>query len=123
VKFSKKPRKGALTKEREMDDKELRKMYRRDAMDTSIDAAISVYPELKKLQSEVMAYAETRPLGFTDEQMNIYFNTHRSTYRARRSELMHMGLIVDSGVRQKMLNGRNATVWILIKFVKIKHAE
>jgi len=30
---------------------------------------------------------------------------------------------VDSGVRQKMLNGRNATVWILIKFVKIKHAE
>jgi len=99
-----------------MSEQDFRKMYRRDAMDTSIDAAISVYPELKLLQSEVMAYAETRPLGFTDEQMNLHFNTHRSTYRARRSELMHMGLIVDSGVRRKMVNGRNATVWILPKF-------
>jgi hypothetical protein len=99
-----------------MNEQELKKMYRRDAMDTSVDAAISVYPELKLLQSEVMAYAETEPFGFTDEQMNLYFNTHRSTYRARRSELMHMGLIVDSGVRRKMVNGRNATVWILPKF-------
>jgi hypothetical protein len=95
---------------------DLKKMYRRDAMDTSIDAALSVYPDLKKFQSEVMAYADTRPLGFTDEEMNLYFNTHRSTYRARRSELMHMGLILDSGSRRKMLNGRNATVWILPKY-------
>ena len=95
---------------------DLYKMYRRDAMDTSIDAAVSVYPELKKFQADVMAYAEMQPFGFTDEQMNLYFNTHRSTYRARRSELMYMGLIIDSGVRRKMVNGRNATVWILPKY-------
>ena len=95
---------------------DLYKMYRHDAMDTSIDAAVSVYPELKKFQAYVMAYAEMQLFGFTDEQMNLYFNTHRSTYRARRSELMHMGLIIDSGVRCKMVNGRNATVWILPKY-------
>jgi len=95
---------------------DLYKMYRRDAMDTSIDAAVSVHPELKKFQADVMAYAEMQPFGFTDEQMNLYFNTHRSTYRARRSELMYMGLIIDSGVRRKMVNGRNATVWILPKY-------
>ena len=65
-----------------------------------------------------MLYAETRPNGFTDEQMNMYFDTHRSTFRARRSELMHKGLIVDSGRREKMVNGRNATVWILPKFME-----
>jgi hypothetical protein len=95
---------------------DLKKMYRRDAMDTSIDAAVSVYPELKELQSLVMAYAETQLFGFTDEQMNLHFNTHRSTYRARRSELMHMGLVVDSGLRSRMTNGRNATVWILPRY-------
>ena len=101
-----------------MDFDSLKKMFRRDATDTSIQAAISVYPDLRELQIHVMLYAETRPRGFTDEQMNQYFDTHRSTYRARRAELMHKGLIVDSGRREKMTNGRNATVWILPKFME-----
>jgi hypothetical protein len=96
----------------------LRKMFRRDAPDTSVEAAVSVYPNLRELQLQVMLYAETQQKGFTDEQMNDYFNTHRSTYRARRSELVHKGLIIDSGSKQKMVNGRNATVWILPKFME-----
>ena len=101
-----------------MDFENLRKMFRRDATDTSIQAAISVYPDLREIQIQVMLYAETKPNGFTDEQMNMYFGTHRSTFRARRSELMHKGLILDSGRREKMVNGRNATVWILPKFME-----
>jgi hypothetical protein len=104
-----------------MDLDHLKTMFRRDAMDTSIQAAISVYPELRDLQIQVMLYAETKPKGFTDEQMNQHFNTHRSTYRARRAELMHKGFIVDSGRREKMVNGRNATVWILPKFITPMH--
>jgi hypothetical protein len=101
-----------------MEFNHLKTMFRRDAMDTSIQAAISVYPDLREIQIQVMLYAETKPNGFTDEQMNMYFDTHRSTFRARRSELMHKGLIVDSGRREKMVNGRNATVWILPKFME-----
>jgi hypothetical protein len=95
---------------------DLFKMFRREAKDTSIQAAVSVYPDLRELQIDVLKYAETQPYGFTDEEMNIHFNTYRSTYRARRAELMHKGLIVDSGKKKKMSSGRNGIVWILPKF-------
>jgi hypothetical protein len=97
-----------------MDD--FRKMFRRDSMDTSIAAAASVYPNLRRLQLEVLLFAKHRPNGFTDEQINEFFETHRSTYRTRRSELVDMGFIIDSGRRWLMTNGRKATVWIDIEF-------
>jgi hypothetical protein len=98
-----------------MDD--FKKLFRRDAMDTSIAAAATIYPDLRRLQLEVLAFAKHRPNGFTDEQMNEFFDTHRSTYRARRSELVDKGLIVDSGQRRAMTNGRNATVWLCTEFM------
>jgi hypothetical protein len=97
-----------------MDD--FKKLFRWDAMDTSISAAASIYPDLRRLQLEVLVFAKHRPNGFTDEQMNEFFETHRSTFRARRSELVDKGLIVDSGKRRAMTNGRNATVWICKEF-------
>lgn len=93
------------------------KMYKVDARDTSIEAAETIFGVLSELQSKVISFAESKPEGFTDEEMNCFFNTHRSTYRARRAELMHKGLIIDSGKRARMVNGRNATVWILSKFM------
>ena len=57
-----------------------------------------------------MDYAKNCENGFTDEEMNSYFQTHRSTYRARRSELVEMGLILTV-MKKKMENGRMATVW------------
>jgi hypothetical protein len=97
-----------------MDD--FKKLFRHDAMDTSVAAAASVYPDLRRLQLEVLAFAKHRPDGFTDEQMNEFFDTHRSTFRARRSELVDKGLIVDSGQRRPMTNGRKATVWLCVDF-------
>jgi len=95
---------------------DLHKMFRRDAADTSIQAALSIYPDLRELQVAVMIYARQNPSGFTDEEMNAFFDTHRSTFRARRAELMQKGFIVDSGRRSKMTNGKNATVWILPEY-------
>jgi len=69
-----------------------------------------------RLQLEVIRFAMTRPNGFTDEQMNEFFDTHRSTYRARRSELVDKDLIVDSGRKGSMTNGRKATIWVLKQF-------
>jgi hypothetical protein len=92
------------------------KLFRRDAMDTSVAAAASIYPDLRRIQLEVLTYAKNQPNGFTDEEMNEFFGTHRSTYRARRSELVTRELVIDSGKRKAMRNGRNATVWICPEF-------
>jgi hypothetical protein len=91
---------------------DLFKMFRRDAQDTSVQAAESIAPSVPKIASIVFEYAAMRgSQGFTDEEMNEYFETHKSSYRARRAELVDRGLIEDSGVRVKGPNGRNMIVW------------
>jgi len=82
--------------------------YRRTDPITSRQAAEGVIDKITDIQQKVLDYALDRGyLGFTDEQMNIYFNTHKSTYRSRRSELVRKGLIKDAGTtRNKM------TVWV-----------
>jgi hypothetical protein len=96
---------------------EIHKMYRTDARETSIEAAKPIFRILNELQAKVLYFAEQKPEGFTDEEMNFFFDTHRSTFRARRSELVNAGLIMDSGRKAKMVNGRNATVWILSEYM------
>jgi len=91
---------------------DLFKMFRRDAKDTSVEAAENIAPSVPKIASIVFEYAAMRgSQGFTDEEMNEYFETHKSSYRARRAELVDRGLIEDSGVRVKGPNGRNMIVW------------
>jgi hypothetical protein len=91
---------------------DLFKMFRKDAQDTSVEAAESIAPSVPKIASIVFEYAAMRgSQGFTDEEMNEYFETHKSSYRARRAELVDRGLIEDSGVRVKGPNGRNMIVW------------
>jgi len=91
---------------------DLFKMFRRDAKDTSVEAAESIAPSVPKIASIVYEYAAMRGTqGFTDEEMNQYFETHKSSYRARRAELVDRGLIEDSGLRVKGPNGRNMIVW------------
>ena len=92
---------------------QLKKMVRKGASETSIEAAKSVVKHVREIHEKVLNYAKTCKNGFTDEEMNSYFQTHRSTYRARRSELVEMGLICSSGEKRMMENGRMATVWIV----------
>ena len=82
--------------------------YRRTDPVTSRQAAEGLLDKITDIQQKVLDYALYRGyIGFNDEQLNFYFNTHKSTYRSRRAELVKKGLIVDSGItRDKM------TVWV-----------
>ena len=91
------------------------KMFRKDAKDTSVEAAKSIMLALPNIEAAVYEYAAMRGTrGFTDDQMNEHFETHKSTYRARRASLVEKGFIEDSGSRVKGPNGRNMTVWRII---------
>ena len=94
---------------------DLFKLFRRDAKDTSIEAAKSIIPTLPNIEAAVYEYAIMRgKQGFTDDQMNEHFQTHKSTYRARRSTLVEKGFIEDSGRLVKGPNGRNMTIWRIV---------
>ena len=94
---------------------DLFKLFRKDAKDTSIEAAESIAPSIPNFESMVLEYATMRGReGFTDEEMNRYFDTYKSTFRARRSTLVDKGLIEDTGIRVKGPNGRNMTVWRIV---------
>jgi hypothetical protein len=91
------------------------KLFRKDAKDTSVEAAKSIMLALPNIEAAVYEYAAMRGTkGFTDDQMNEHFQTHKSTYRARRSSLVEKGLIEDSGVCVKGPNGRNMTIWRIV---------
>jgi len=91
------------------------KLFRKNAKDTSVEAAQSIMLALPNIEAAVYEYAAMRGTkGFTDDEMNDHFETHKSTYRARRSTLVDKGLIEDSGARIKGPNGRNMTVWRIV---------
>ena len=94
---------------------DLFKLFRKDAKDTSVEAAKSIMLALPNIEAAVYEYAAMRgSKGFTDDEMNEHFQTHKSTYRTRRSSLVEKGLIEDSGIRVKGPNSRNMTVWRII---------
>ena len=86
--------------------------YRRTDPVTSRQAAEDVIDKITDIQQRVLNYALARgSVGFTDEQLNNYHHTYKSTYRSRRAELVKKGLIVDAGkTRDKM------TVWVHKEF-------
>jgi hypothetical protein len=97
---------------------DFRKLFRRESRQTSIDAAESIVPSLTDIQNAVLQYANTMPTGFTDDQMNRHFQSYGSTYRTRRAELTAKNLIADSGKLARLPSGRNATVWVLAKYME-----
>ena len=97
---------------------DFRKLFRRESRQTSIDAAESIVPSLTDIQNAVLQYANTMPTGFTDDQMNRHFQHYGSTYRTRRAELTAKNLIADSGKLARLPSGRNATVWVLAKYME-----
>jgi hypothetical protein len=94
---------------------DLFKLFRKDAKDTSVEAAKSIMLALPNIEAAVYEYAAMQGTkGFTDDQMNEHFETHKSTYRARRASLVEKGFVEDSGIRVKGPNGRNMTVWRIV---------
>lgn len=94
---------------------DLFKMFRKNAKDTSVEAAKSIMLALPNIEAAVYEYAAMRgKQGFTDDEMNEHFKTHKSTYRARRSTLVEKGFIEDTGLLVMGPNGRNMTVWRIV---------
>lgn len=96
---------------------------RRSDPDTSRMAASEVTPSLRELQAMVLGYAfQCGSPGFTDPAMNEHFDTHSSTYRTRRSELVDYGLVEDTGERLKMGDkGRCHAVWRITDTGRVEH--
>jgi len=85
---------------------------RRGDPETSRDAAVEITPKIRQLQLDVLHYAAgCGAAGFTDPAMNAHFNCQTSTYRTRRSELVCLGLIEDTGKREGEAKGRKHAVW------------
>jgi hypothetical protein len=95
--------------------KDPRKMTRWDDPVTSFLAAKSV--DLTKGQKKVIA-AFRMQRGMTDDQLiaQVAKNGDKlspSGCRSRRKELVELGILRDSGHKQKTVSGRLTTVWEL----------
>jgi hypothetical protein len=51
------------------------------------------------------------PSGYTDAAIQIQLRMDGNTERPRRGELVRLGLVVDSGERERTPRGRHAVVW------------
>ena len=89
-------------------------LYRRGDPATSRAAAQAILAQLPTLQQAVYAYAYAQGShGFSDDQMMQYFQSTRSTYRTRRSELTRAGLIMDTGRTRMLPTRRSAIIWAI----------
>jgi len=89
-------------------------LYRKGDPATSRAAAQAILALLPALQQAVYAYAYgCGPDGFTDHDLAWYFNSYRSTYRTRRSELTRAGLIMDTGRTRILPTRRSAIIWAI----------
>ena len=72
--------------------------------DTSHEAAAAVTPNLRELQARVEAFAiAAGPSGFIDVDMQNALEDTGSTLRTRRSELTARNIVLDSGLRRKLV--------------------
>jgi hypothetical protein len=93
----------------------LRELFRRNASDTSIEAAESI--DVNKLEGMVLnAIRSAGDNGMTQTELLAKFPGYSySSITARPSALKRKGLILDSGLRRPSANGRNQTVLVAVK--------
>lgn len=77
--------------------------------DTSIEAAAAVASRADTLRAEVLARLKVEPLSV--HQCAAAMGEAVPAVQPRFSELVALGLVVDSGTRTKNLSGRSAIVW------------
>ncbi len=92
---------------------------RREDPDTSKAAAESVKDITAKQKAVLRLFLNA---AGTDEEIAIRYNACRESFglpvqspsglRSRRSELVHLGYLKDSGVRKETMSGRWAIVWM-----------
>jgi hypothetical protein len=93
----------------------LRELFRRNASDTSIEAAESI--DVSKLEGMVLnAIRAAGAKGMTQTELLAKFPSYSySSITARPSALKRKGLVEDSGLRRPSANGRNQTVLVAVQ--------
>ena len=81
---------------------------------TSIAAAEGIEESIGRLQRRVFTILREHPSGLTDEQMQSMLMMPPSTQRPRRIQLMHLGIVTDSGRTRPFRSGRPGVVWVLV---------
>jgi hypothetical protein len=87
------------------DDKDLFGAHTRARKDdrwTSKAAASRIVPTLNEKQAKVLAIHRQYQKGLTNWELEILAGSHNSTWRTRVSELVQMGVIVDSRRTKKI---------------------
>lgn len=92
----------------------LRELFRRNASDTSIEAAESI--DVGKLEGMVLnAIRSAGTNGMTQTELLSKFPGYSySSITARPSALKRKGLITDSGLRRPSATGRNQMVLVAV---------
>jgi hypothetical protein len=82
-------------------------------VDTSIDAANAIAPDLGRLQrlaeTAIRAAGEA---GLTADELAAWLKLERWTVQPRTTELSRKGFIRDSGQRRRNVTGKRAIVWV-----------
>lgn len=82
-------------------------------IDTSVEAAGAIAPELGRLQKTVLAaVVNAGARGITTNELADRLKIDRGSVQPRTSELRRLGLIRDGGARRPNANGKRAIVWI-----------
>jgi hypothetical protein len=97
---------------------DFRSMVHGRPLDTEVEAALSLLPNLSQLRMRVYLAFINEPEGLTDsevESRSEFSGLAPSTVRKRRSELYHLGALRAVGKRKNTVhqNGRNMTVWAI----------
>jgi len=96
----------------------LKELFRRNASDTSIEAAQSI--EVTKLEAVVLrAIKDAGKSGMTQDELLDKFSQYSySSITARPSALKRKGLVVDSGERRTAKSGRRQAVLVAQEFAE-----
>ncbi len=81
---------------------------------TSVAAAKAIEPNAETLRACVLAYLRAVKSGATDEEIQEVTGMEGNTERPRRTELVRLGLVKDSGQVRKTRSGRDAVVWVAV---------
>lgn len=109
---------SALDGELFLPRKTAKQLTRRTDPRTSYEAADGVIHKLRATQIRVLnELKKAGSEGLTDFDLEEICQDHGSNFRTRRSELVDVGLVVDSG-RTKIQKGSRRIVWIAAEYAK-----
>lgn len=87
-------------------------LVRRDARDTSRNAAIRAYPRSGTQRERVLNLLKNSTSGLTDDEISYSLDLSPNAARPRRVELVAGGWVRDSGTRRPSTAGSPAVVWV-----------